>query len=78
MTQNTGQTIALVALTADGGRLARGLQDHLPDAELLGLRARVTDCDTAFNDVSETLTALFRAGRPIVGICAAGDRKSVV
>ena len=72
MTQNTGQTIALVALTADGGRLARGLQDHLPDAELLGLRARVTDCDTAFNDVSETLTALFRAGRPIVGICAAG------
>jgi len=72
MTQNTRQTIALVALTADGGRLARGLQDHLPDAELLGLRARVTDCDTAFDDVTETLTELFRAGRPIVGICAAG------
>ena len=72
MTRNTPQNIALVALTADGSRLARRLQTQLPGAELLGLRARVADCDTAFDDVSETLTGLFRAGRPIVGICAAG------
>lgn len=72
MQDETGQQIALVALTAGGGRLARRLQDHLPAAELLGLHARVTDCDTAFDDVAATLTELFRAGRPIVGICAAG------
>ena len=65
-------TTALVALTADGGTLARKLQKNLPETQLYGLHGRVEDSDVSFTDTGTTLTELFHAGCPIVGICAAG------
>jgi cobalt-precorrin 5A hydrolase/precorrin-3B C17-methyltransferase len=64
--------IALIALTADGGTLARRLQENLPGAQVHGLSGRVEDCDIAFAKTSDVLTALFRAGHPIIGVCASG------
>lgn len=64
--------IALFALTADGGKLARDLQAHLPGSQVYGLAPRVEDCDVAFSEAGEILASLFRDGRPIIGICAAG------
>ncbi|MDE0780599.1 MAG: precorrin-3B C(17)-methyltransferase [Alphaproteobacteria bacterium] len=64
--------IALVALTADGGTLARRLQESLPGAQVHGLSGRVEDCDIAFTKTGDALTSLFRAGHPIIGICASG------
>lgn len=63
---------ALVALTAEGAKLARTIQESLTGAELYGLAARITDCDVSFTDTRAALTTLFQAGRPIIGICAAG------
>src|SRR5690606_31870312 len=40
--------------------------------ELHGLAGRVEGADLAFEDTGATLRALFAAGRPIVGLCAAG------
>ena len=72
----------LVALTQDGLALARALQGRLPGATVHGLehraaassarRADETFADEVFADVGDHLRGLFRAGRPIVGICAAG------
>lgn len=64
--------IALIALTAEGGRLARRLQAGLPGSRVHGLEGRVADCDVAFSRTRETLTDLFEAGQAIIGICAAG------
>lgn len=72
MSKTVANTIALVALTADGARLARQLQAALPGAELHGLKSRVDDCDISFEDTGATLANLFGAGRPIVGVCATG------
>ena len=58
---------ALVCLTADGAALAR----RLP-GELHGLAGRVTGADVSFDDATAHVAALFAAGRPIVGFCAAG------
>jgi len=63
---------AIVVLTAGGLSLARCLQAALPDAEILGLAGRVTEADRSFASVTGELQVLFQAGRPIVGICAAG------
>jgi len=64
--------IALVALTAAGAALARQLAPHLPGATVHGLRGRVRDADTAFDDVGRHLAGLFAAGTAIAGICASG------
>lgn len=66
------EAIALIALTADGGKLARHLQTHLPHSQVYGLAQRVEDCDVTFSETGETLATLFHDGRPIIGICAAG------
>jgi len=60
-------TPAIIALSAGAARLGRRL-GH----ELHGLRARIDDADVLFDDVVEHTATLFAAGRPIVGICAAG------
>ena len=65
-------TAAIVVLTAGGLALARRLQGRLPEAEVVGLAGRAADADRRFESVPDELQALFRAGRPIVGICAAG------
>ena len=61
-----------VALTATGGDLAVRLAANLPGAEVHGLVDRVSAPDVAFGATAEHLRALFAAGRPIVGVCAAG------
>jgi len=67
-----GRDIALVALTRDGAALARRLQGALPRSLIHGLKGRVEDCDTAFEDVSGHLNGLFTAGQAIIGVCASG------
>ena len=64
--------VAALALTARGGRLARRLAGALGDAEVHGLRGRVSEADRFFADTARHLQALFEAGRPIAGVCAAG------
>ena len=65
-------TPAIVVLTAGGLPLARRLQSALPDAEVLGLAGRADGADRGFENVTDELRALFTAGRPVIGICAAG------
>ncbi len=62
----------IVALTRDGGALARRIAAVLPEAEVHGLKARIEDADRIFDDTGAHLRGLFNAGRPIVGVCAAG------
>lgn len=62
----------LVALTAEGARLARAIQARLPGSFVHGLEGRVENADAAFAEAGEHLRALFGQGKPIVGICAAG------
>lgn len=66
------ENAVLVALTQDGLALARTLQAALPGATVHGLKRRADDADEIFADTADHLAALFRAGRPLVGICAAG------
>ena len=63
---------ALVALSAGGAALAKRIQAALPGARVHGLRRRVAGADVSFDDTGEHLQALFAAGEPIVGVCAAG------
>ena len=65
-------TPALVALTPTGLALARRVAQGLPGAELHGLAGRVEGAEVAFSDTGAHLQGLFRAGRPVIGICAAG------
>ena len=67
-----GERVALVAITAEGGELAHRIAAALGDAEVHGLRERVGDADLWFTDTTRHVRGLFEAGRPIVGICAAG------
>ncbi len=62
----------LVALTARGAVLAARLRGLFPRAEIHGYAPRVPAADIRFDDVPAHLRSLFAAGRPIVGVCAAG------
>ena len=62
----------LVALSAEGAKLARTLRAALPGSTVHGLEGRVADADETFADTAGHLRALFGQGKPIVGICAAG------
>ena len=64
--------VAVVAITAEGGALARRIAAALGDAEVHGLRGRAGDADVRFTETSQHLRALFEDGRPIAGVCAAG------
>lgn len=68
----TNMTVAIVALTADGEILARRLADVLGNAELHGLDRRTASPDVPFSETIAHVRSLFQAGRPIIGICAAG------
>jgi cobalt-precorrin 5A hydrolase/precorrin-3B C17-methyltransferase len=63
---------AIVVLGPGGLDLARRLKGQWPGAEIHGFAPRVADADIAFEKTADHLQALFRAGRPIVGVCAAG------
>ncbi len=64
--------IAVVAVTEAGAVTARRIATALGGAELHGRAGRVADCEIAFAETAEHLRRLFRLGRPIVGVCAAG------
>ena len=68
----SGERVALVAITAEGGTLARRIAAALGGAEVHGLRGRVGEADVRFSETISHVRGLFEAGRPIVGVCAAG------
>lgn len=63
---------AIVVLTEGGHKLATRLRQTLPNARIHGLAHRITDADVSFTDTTAHIAALFAAGTPVVGICAAG------
>ena len=66
------ERVAVVAITAEGGGLARRIAAAVGDAEVHGLRGRVEDADVWFTETTRHVRGLFEAGRPVVGVCAAG------
>lgn len=64
--------IAIVVLGPSAAALGRHLQAVLPGALLHGPGARPGDWDVTYERAAEHLGDLFAAGRPIVGVCAAG------
>ena len=69
---NVPANTVFFALTATGGDLAVRLAADRPGAEVHGLVDRVPQADVTFDATADHLRALFAAGRPIVGVCAAG------
>jgi cobalt-precorrin 5A hydrolase/precorrin-3B C17-methyltransferase len=65
-------TPVLVALTPGGLALARRLAAALPGVEIHGLAGRAEGAELTFTGTTTHLQALFQAGRPVVGLCAAG------
>jgi cobalt-precorrin 5A hydrolase/precorrin-3B C17-methyltransferase len=61
-----------VALTQAGADLAQTLATGFEGAEVHGLARRTHGTNQTFDDLAPHLRELFRAGRPIVGLCAAG------
>ena len=64
--------VAVVALTETGSVIARRVAAALGSAEVHGLEGRADGADTWFTETARHLRELFAAGRPIVGVCAAG------
>ena len=62
---------AVLALSRSGEATARRLAEFL-GAELHGREGRIGRADVWFPDAAEHVRTLFAAGRPIVGVCAAG------
>ncbi|MEX0760581.1 MAG: precorrin-3B C(17)-methyltransferase, partial [Tistlia sp.] len=62
---------AVLVLSQSGLETGRRAAAAL-DGELLGLAGRVEGAPGSFAETGETLRALFAAGRPLVGVCAAG------
>ncbi|MFQ6017687.1 MAG: precorrin-3B C(17)-methyltransferase [Kiloniellaceae bacterium] len=63
---------AIVVLSQGGLDLARRVAAGLPGADVHGLAGRVQGADAGFERTAAHLQELFRAGRPILGVCAAG------
>ena len=66
------KSAVFVVLTKDGFDLARRLAATLPGAEVHGLAGRAEGAEVTFEAAAAHLRELFQAGRPIVGVCAAG------
>ena len=62
---------AIVVLTGGGLVVARQVQKAI-GGEIHGYAPRVAEADVRFEAVAPHLSDLFSAGRPIVGLCAAG------
>ena len=65
----------ILTLTRAGIETGRRIKRAVPGASLLGHRGRVgaaADLDALVDDPTEALRRLFRAGQPIVAVCAAG------
>ena len=66
------QGAAIVVLGPSTLALARRLQSILPGSSVHALAGKGMVADRNFADPADHLAALFRAGTPIVGLCAAG------
>lgn len=63
---------AVIVVTPAALPIARRIKAALPGASLHGLAGRVDEADTVFADTKAHIAALFQAGTPVVGVCAAG------
>ena len=72
MTNRLPDGAAIVVLGRSGAALGRRVRTLLPGAVLYGPRARLADWDVSYDRAAPLLAELFAAGRPIVGLCAAG------
>ena len=63
---------AIVVVSSGGLATAHRIAGLLPGSRVHGLRGRVGAPDVSFGETGAHLRALFEAGRPIVGVCAAG------
>jgi len=66
------QGVAVLCLGPGGEAAARKLVAGLPGASLHGYGPRIADADVSFDDTMAHAAALFAAGTPVVGVCAAG------
>jgi cobalt-precorrin 5A hydrolase/precorrin-3B C17-methyltransferase len=62
---------AVLAFNTAGAAIARRAADAI-GGDAIGLAGRVEGLDGSFEDASAEVRELFRAGRPIVGVCASG------
>ena len=62
----------IVALTQTGLALAQRLSSEFEGARIHGLANRVEGADLTFESATSHIAGLFKAGHPIIGICAAG------
>jgi len=63
---------AILVLGPGGMDTARRAKSAVPGSAIHGLARRVPDADVVFDDTGDHLRALFAAGTPVIGICAAG------
>ena len=63
---------AIIVLGPSAVSLARRLADHLPGARLHAPLERGIAADTHYAEAVPHIAALFAAGTPIIGLCAAG------
>lgn len=66
------QNIVIIVLTMRGFELAKALSIALPGSTIHGKTDRVENADKNFSDTLKHINSLFKSGRPIIGICAAG------
>ncbi|VXC68332.1 precorrin-3B C(17)-methyltransferase [Pseudomonas sp. 8O] len=62
----------IVILGASALATAHRLQALYPQAVIHGLRGRADGAECHYDDFGDTLRALYRAGEPLVALCAAG------
>ena len=62
---------AVLAFNPAGAAIARRAADCV-GGDALGLASRVEGLDGSFEDAEAQVRELFRAGRPIIGVCASG------
>ncbi|MFL1874932.1 precorrin-3B C(17)-methyltransferase, partial [Hansschlegelia beijingensis] len=62
---------AIIVFNVSGVATARRVAGAV-SGETFGLAGRVGELDRTFEDSGALVAELFRAGRPIVGVCAAG------
>ncbi|MBP8236100.1 MAG: precorrin-3B C(17)-methyltransferase [Pseudomonas sp.] len=63
---------AIIILGPSALSCARRIQTLYPQAKIHGLHSRVADVEQTYADFGEHLRALYRAGTPIIALCAAG------
>lgn len=68
----TGMSPAIVILGASALDTARRVRERYPAARIHGLSGRVAEVDQNYREFAEHLRGLYRAGTPIIALCAAG------